>query len=77
MSVLLLPLAVGGIEWKMHISFRADGLLTVVFMVQHSKQMVVDSSMKPQNKGKSGLLLDIIVGQCLTVLKLLSLGSLP
>ena len=62
MSALPLP-AVGGLGGETRIALTTDGLITVEFPRQHGKRGVVDAATKPQDKVKSGLLLDVVVGQ--------------
>lgn len=69
MSTLGLP-AIGGTWVQSRVAFAADHLVAVVFLGQDSQRWFNDTTSETEHQVKGGLLLDIVVGQCTSILQL-------
>jgi hypothetical protein len=64
--------AIGGTWWKTSIAFSADCLVAVESLCQQSQSGIIDSTSQSENKVKSRFLLNIVIAQSASILKLLS-----
>lgn len=59
--------AVGCLNWKSGIAFSANFLVAVEFLSDGSDSRVHNSSSQSEHQVKSGLFLDVIVGQASSI----------
>jgi len=62
--------AVGGARRKTRVTLSANHLLAVVFLGQHAKRRLDDSSPQSQDQMKRGLFLNVVIGERASILEL-------